>query len=130
MRTGGALAATRPGILVGLPFAASLLAILGVHEFGHYTLGRRHGMPVSLPYFIPVPPVPFMPGTLGAVIRLRGRHPRPPGAVRHGVAGPLAGLVVADPRLRDRARAVSVVREPAPGPRALTFGWAIRSCRS
>ena len=49
---------TRRGIMAGLPFSASLLAILGVHEFGHYALGRRHGMPVSLPYFIPVPPVP------------------------------------------------------------------------
>jgi membrane-associated protease RseP (regulator of RpoE activity) len=84
-------------LLVGLPFSASLLSILVVHEFGHYTLGRRHGMPISLPYFIPAPPPLFPVGTLGAVIRLRG-----PVRDRHAlfdmaVAGPLAGLVLAIP---------------------------------
>jgi membrane-associated protease RseP (regulator of RpoE activity) len=88
-----------PGrLLAGVPFAASLLGILGVHEFGHYALGRRHGLPVTLPYFIPVPPVPpFLLGTLGAVIRLRGVVRDRRGLFDMAVAGPLAGLVVAVP---------------------------------
>jgi membrane-associated protease RseP (regulator of RpoE activity) len=86
-----------PGrLIVGVPFSVSLLAILGVHEFGHYTFGRLHGMPVSLPYFIPMPP-PFFLGTLGAVIRLRGAIRDRRALFDMAVAGPLAGLVVAVP---------------------------------
>ena len=59
--------------------AASLLGILGVHEFGHYTLGRRHGMPVSLPYFIPVPPSAVPPRDA------RGGDPAP--RARFAIAG-------------------------------------------
>jgi membrane-associated protease RseP (regulator of RpoE activity) len=100
-------------ILVGLPFAASLLGILGVHEFGHYALGRRHGMPVSLPYFIPVPPIPpFLLGTLGAVIRLRGAIRDRRALFDMAVAGPLAGLVVAVPVYVLGLRLSSVVRIP------------------
>lgn len=89
--------ASSPGrLLEGLPFSAALLAILGVHELGHYALGRRHGMPISLPYFIPVPP-PFLVGTLGAVIRLRGPVRNRRALFDMAVAGPLAGLVLALP---------------------------------
>jgi membrane-associated protease RseP (regulator of RpoE activity) len=103
-----------PGrIVVGLPFAASLLAILGVHEFGHYTLGRRHGMPITLPYFIPVPPVPpFMLGTLGALIRLRGAVRDRRALFDMAVAGPLAGLVLAVPIYVLGLRLSSVIRLP------------------
>lgn len=46
----------QPGLyMVGVPYAAALLAILGVHEFGHYVTGRWRGVNVTLPYFIPVP---------------------------------------------------------------------------
>jgi membrane-associated protease RseP (regulator of RpoE activity) len=83
-------------LAAGLPFSAALLGILGVHEFGHYLVGRWRGMPVSLPYFIPVPP-PFLLGTLGAVIRLRGPAPDRRALFDMAVAGPLAGLVVAVP---------------------------------
>lgn len=100
-------------IAVGVPFAASLLGILGVHEFGHYALGRRHGMPVSLPYFIPVPPIgPFLLGTLGAVIRLRGAIRDRRALFDMAVAGPLAGLVVAVPIYVIGLRLSSVVRVP------------------
>jgi len=100
-------------IAVGLPFAAALLGILGVHEFGHYALGRRHGMPVSLPYFIPVPPIPpFLLGTLGAVIRLRGAIRDRRALFDMAVAGPLAGLVVAVPVYVLGLKLSSVVRVP------------------
>ncbi len=81
----------------GAPFAVSLLAILGAHEFGHYLMGRRHGVHVTLPYFIPFPLPPF--GTMGAVINMK----EPPKNRRQlldiGLAGPLAGLIVAIPIL-------------------------------
>jgi len=118
-----------PGrIAVGLPFAAALLGILGVHEFGHYALGRRHGMPVSLPYFIPVPPIPpFLLGTLGAVIRLRGAIRDRRALFDMAVAGPLAGLVVAVPVYVLGLRLSSVVRMPQGAPEGafMQFGDAV-----
>ncbi len=81
----------------GLAFAASLLAILLAHEFGHYLAGRYHKTHVTLPYFIPFPLSPF--GTMGAFIQLK----EPPRNKRIlldiGIAGPIAGLVVAIPVL-------------------------------
>lgn len=81
----------------GIPFAASLLSILLAHEFGHYLAAQAHRSPVSLPYFLPFPGSAF--GTLGAFIRLK----RPPQnrnvLLDIGLAGPLAGLVVAVPVL-------------------------------
>ncbi len=81
----------------GWPFAVSLLAILGTHEFGHYLVGRYHKEHVTLPYFIPFPLSPF--GTMGAFINMK----RPPKNRRIlldiGIAGPLSGLVVAIPVL-------------------------------
>jgi membrane-associated protease RseP (regulator of RpoE activity) len=82
---------------LGFPFALSLLAILLAHEFGHYLAGRYHETAVTLPYFLPFPFSPF--GTLGAFIQLK----EPPKNRRElldiGLAGPLAGLVVAVPIL-------------------------------
>ena len=79
----------------GWPFAVSLLAILGVHEFGHYLMGRKHGVHVTLPYFIPMPLSPF--GTMGAFINMKEVPRNRRVLFDIGVAGPLAGLVVAIP---------------------------------
>ena len=88
-----------PGIarfFAGLPFAATLLAILGVHEFGHYFTARYYGAEVSLPYFIPAPP-PLLFGTLGAIIRMRSPARDRNALFDIAAAGPLAGLAVALP---------------------------------
>ena len=81
----------------GLPFAASILAILLAHEFGHYLAGRYHGTHVTLPYFIPFPLSPF--GTMGAFIQLKEPPKNKRVLLDIGIAGPLAGLVVAIPVL-------------------------------
>lgn len=83
-------------LLSGWPFAGTLLLILGIHELGHFFAARYHGIAVSLPYFIPVP-LSF--GTLGAFIRLRQPVWDRRKLFDVGVAGPLAGLVVALPLL-------------------------------
>ena len=86
-------------LLDGLPFAATLLGILGTHEFGHYFTARAYGASVSLPYFIPAPPPLFLFGTLGAVIRMRSPARDRNSLFDIAAAGPLAGLVVAIPAL-------------------------------
>jgi hypothetical protein len=83
-----------PGVLwQGIPFAATLLFILVTHECGHYVLSRIHRVPASLPLFIPGPP--YFVGTFGAIIRLRGPIMNRRALFDVGVAGPLAGFIVA-----------------------------------
>jgi hypothetical protein len=83
--------------LAGLPFTASLLAILGAHELGHYWMARRLGIDASPPYFIPMPFSIF--GTMGAIMRTRSPLRNRRQVLALGVAGPLAGLVIAIPVL-------------------------------
>jgi membrane-associated protease RseP (regulator of RpoE activity) len=80
--------------LAGAPFAFTLLAILGVHELGHYFTARHYRASVSLPYFIPAP---FLFGTLGAIILLRSPARDRNSLFDIAAAGPLAGLAVALP---------------------------------
>lgn len=77
-------------------YAGVVMAILLSHELGHYFMARRHGVDATPPYFIPFP-LGF--GTLGAVIRLRGRVPTRDALVDIGAGGPLAGLLIAVPML-------------------------------
>jgi membrane-associated protease RseP (regulator of RpoE activity) len=82
----------------GWTFAVPLLAILLVHEFGHYIAARIHRVDASLPYFLPLPVLsPF--GTMGAIIAMRGRIRSRNALLDIGASGPLAGLVVAIPVL-------------------------------
>jgi membrane-associated protease RseP (regulator of RpoE activity) len=82
---------------LGALYAFSLLGILVSHEFGHYFLGRYHRTEVSLPFFLPFPGSLF--GTLGAFIRLKSPPPSRRALLDIGLAGPVAGLVVAIPVL-------------------------------
>jgi membrane-associated protease RseP (regulator of RpoE activity) len=84
--------------LGGLAFSIPLMAILTCHELGHYVAARVHGVPASLPYFIPLPPGLGLLGTLGAVITQEGTSNRKQ-LLDIGAAGPLAGLLVAIPVL-------------------------------
>ena len=77
---------------LGIPFSFTILAILGCHEMGHYVAARRHGMNVTLPFFIPVP---IGIGTLGALIRIKSPLVHRRMVLDVGAAGPLAGAVVA-----------------------------------
>jgi Zn-dependent protease len=86
-----------PFLLRGWPFAISMMAILSAHEFGHYFMGRHYKIHVTLPYFIPLPLSPF--GTMGAVINMKEPTRNKRELLDIGIAGPLAGLVVAIPVL-------------------------------
>ena len=78
-------------LVEGIPFAATLLFILTVHEFGHYFAARRWGVKASLPYFLPLPYVSFL-GTLGAVIKIRSPIPNKRALPRHWCRRASSGL--------------------------------------
>ena len=81
-----------PGyLLAGLPFSVTLLSILLAHELGHYIVARRHGVDVTLPFFLPAP---TLIGTLGAFIRIRSAILSKRVLFDIGVAGPLAGFAL------------------------------------
>ncbi len=100
----------------GLPFAASLVGILFVHEMGHYVLARRHRVDATLPFFIPFLPFPLGVGTLGAVIRIRSLLPSRRAVLDIGVAGPIAGFVLAVPLLLWGYAHSPVAAQPEPTP--------------
>jgi membrane-associated protease RseP (regulator of RpoE activity) len=102
---------------VGLPYALGLLAILGVHELGHYFAALRHGIHVTLPYFIPVP---FALGTFGAFIQMKSPAENRRALFDVAVAGPLAGLVVAIPLLLLGLQSSAVVPGQVVGGRLTT----------
>jgi membrane-associated protease RseP (regulator of RpoE activity) len=80
----------------GVAFSVSLLAILFSHEMGHYLACRYYRVDATLPFFIPAPPV-FLAGTFGAFIKIRSPIPSRRALFDIGLAGPLAGFVVALP---------------------------------
>jgi len=84
-------------MLSGLPFALALMTILVCHEFGHYLAGKYHRTMVTLPFFIPFPISLF--GTMGAFIQLKEPPKNRRILLDIGIAGPLAGLIVAIPIL-------------------------------
>jgi Zn-dependent protease len=99
VRTIRAVVTSPAALAAGLPFAATLLGILFTHEMGHYVVGRLRRAPVSLPYFIPLPPFISFTGTMGAVIVQREPMEDRRTVLEVGIAGPLAGLIVAIPLL-------------------------------
>jgi membrane-associated protease RseP (regulator of RpoE activity) len=88
---GGAL------LVRGLWYTCTILAILGCHELGHYLACRYYDVDASLPFFLPFPLA--MTGTLGAFIRIREPIPSKRMLFDIGIAGPIAGFVIAVPAL-------------------------------
>lgn len=85
-------------IVNGFWYSGTALAILGCHELGHYLACRYYDVDASLPFFIPLPLVGLF-GTLGAFIRIREPIPSKRMLFDIGIAGPIAGFVVAVPAI-------------------------------
>ena len=85
-------------IFSGWPFALSMMGILFAHEMGHYVMCRYYKVPATLPFFIPAPLLSPL-GTFGAFIMMRGIPKNKRVLFDVGVAGPIAGLVIAVPVL-------------------------------
>lgn len=82
----------------GLYFSLPFLTFLTVHEFGHFFTARWHKVKVTLPYYLPfwfgflwLPSI----GTMGAIIRIKEYINSRKKYFDIGIAGPLAGFVVA-----------------------------------
>ncbi|MDP9162429.1 MAG: site-2 protease family protein [Acidobacteriota bacterium] len=79
-------------LLLGVPFSATLMLILLAHEMGHYLCCEYYGVYATLPFFVPAP---TLIGTLGAFIRVRSPIRSRTALFDIGIAGPMAGFVVA-----------------------------------
>ena len=91
-------------LLRGATYTLGVMPIIFAHEMGHYVMARRHGVPVSLPYFLPGLPIPGMGviplmGTFGAFIRMGLRPMRAKQLLKIGAWGPLAGFLLTLPVL-------------------------------
>lgn len=108
-------------LALGGPYAVSLMAFFAAHEMGHFLACRHYGVWASWPHFLPGPP---LIGTFGAVIRMRGPIPHRRALFDIGVAGPVAGFIVAVPVLAlGVMRSEVVPAEPLPpGAQSLVFG--------
>ena len=82
----------------GLEYMVAVIGVLLAHEMGHFLMTVRYGIPASYPIFIPMP-LFTMTGTMGAVISMDGLRTDRRQIFDIGLAGPLAGLVVAIPLL-------------------------------
>ena len=85
-------------LALGIPFATTLLCILLAHEMGHFVYCERNGVFATLPYFLPGPFISPI-GTFGAVIRIKSPIRTRQALFDIGIAGPIAGFVVAVPVL-------------------------------
>lgn len=84
--------------LAGMEFSVPFLLILTFHEFGHYLTAKYYKIKVTLPYYLPLwlgfigsPSI----GTMGAFISIKGKIHTRQQYFDIGIAGPLAGFVVA-----------------------------------
>src|SRR5437867_3790495 len=106
-----------PSILFsGLPFSLAIMTILLAHEMGHYLTCRYYGIQATLPYFIPAP---TLVGTMGAFIRIKSPIHHRAALLEVGIAGPIAGFVLAIPTL---VIALTKSQFIVIDPKASTFG--------
>ena len=112
LQQGVNLLADPSAFTIGLPYSVTLLAILGIHELGHYFTAKHYGVDVTPPVFIPVP---MGLGTFGAFIQIKSLIRTRQAVFDIGIAGPLAGLVVALPLLYIGLQQSMPIAEPRAG---------------
>ncbi len=103
----------------GAWYSWTILAILGTHELGHYYACRYYKIDASPPFFLPAP---ILTGTFGAVIRIRKRIPTKAMLFDVGVAGPIAGFIVAVPALFLGLRLSRITELPTGDTSFITLG--------
>lgn len=105
-------------LLLGFPFSITLMAFFLAHEMGHFYACKYYGIDASYPYFIPAP---TLFGTFGAVIRIRSPITTRRALFDIGIAGPIAGFMIAVPAMA-YAVANSKIVPGAQANAAIVFG--------
>jgi membrane-associated protease RseP (regulator of RpoE activity) len=108
-------------LIMGVPFSAALMTILLAHELGHFLLCEKYGVNATLPFFIPAP---TLIGTMGAFIRIKSSIGSRRALFDIGIAGPIAGFVVAIPLLL-LGLALSKPLVPVIGKESLDVGFPL-----
>jgi membrane-associated protease RseP (regulator of RpoE activity) len=108
-------------LLMGIPFSAALMAILLAHELGHFLYCEKYQVNATLPFFIPAP---TLIGTMGAFIRIKSRIHSRKELFDIGVAGPIAGFLIAVPLLV-LGLALSKPLRPVMGTQSLDVGFPL-----
>ena len=108
----------------GISFSAALIFILGTHEMGHFLYGRRYGVDITPPYFIPAPPLISPIGTFGAFIKIKSPISTKRALFDIGIAGPIAGVIAALPVIIVGIKLSSVVES---GSKSLNNGFILGS---
>ena len=78
----------------GLPYALSIICILGLRDLGRYLVAKFYKIDTTLPYFIPLP---FLPGTYGCLVQMRSPIPSRKAVFDLGFVASTLGLVVSIP---------------------------------
>lgn len=97
----------------GLIYMLCMLGILFTHEMGHFAFAVYYRIRASLPFFIPMPIAPI--GTMGAVIALEAHRANRREIFDLGLAGPIAGLIVALPILWYGSQNLDLQQPPSGG---------------
>ena len=108
------------GPIGALWYSGGLIIMLLSHEMGHFITAKRYRVPVTLPYFIPIPLPPF--GTMGAVIKMGGYIPNRRALFDIGVAGPLTGMILIVPAVFFGLKMSSVVDVTTLGDSTISLG--------
>jgi membrane-associated protease RseP (regulator of RpoE activity) len=82
--------------LAGLPYALSIIGILGLRDIGRYLVAKYYKIDTTLPYFIPLP---FLPGTYGCLVQMRSPIPDRKAVFDLGFVASTLGLAMSIPLL-------------------------------
>jgi membrane-associated protease RseP (regulator of RpoE activity) len=95
------IAPDKPALLMTVGFVASVLAILGLHEFAHNYISRRGSRSSSIPYYVPniplfsgLPILSFLP-TFGSITFTKSPTLNRDSLFNLYFVGPVAGILVA-----------------------------------
>ncbi|WP_310489881.1 site-2 protease family protein [Chamaesiphon sp. VAR_69_metabat_338] len=80
----------------GLPYALSIISILGIRDLGRYIVAQFYQIETTLPYFIPLP---FFPGTYGCLVQMQSPIPNRKAIFDLGLVASTLGLAVSIPLL-------------------------------
>jgi membrane-associated protease RseP (regulator of RpoE activity) len=83
-------------IQAGLPYALTIISILGVRGLSRYLVARFYQIDTTLPCFIPLP---FLPGTYSCLVQMRSPIPNRKAIFDLGFIASMSGLAIAIPLL-------------------------------